>query len=444
MSTRSLSSRIITFSWFWVITALIIVALLLVYFYRDHVAAHYDAHVDMHMEELIGASGFLPDGTFHLAFLPSDPRYHELYSGWYWEVRQNGKPLMKSSSLGRYILDTDGIKPTKDKVVYEIPGPMQEPLRVHIFQAKKKSNQLPLVYLASAPRTDYTDDVLNYSNHIVSSFVLLGVGLLLTVVLQVRIALKPLKAIGSEISDIRGGKLHKLSRDYPSDVQPLIDELNNLLDHNVVLLKRARNQLGDLAHSVKNPLTVINNEARNMQAGRRELIQKQTKAIIENIDHYLSRARTFGTEKILGARSEVKNVVEDLVYTMQRLYQERELEYDISELEDCSFRGESQDLEEMLGNLIDNSSKWAKSIVKIGGGAKEGHLRLIVSDDGPGIPDDEIENVKRRGHKLDETKPGHGQGLGIVKDIANLYGGSLMLSRSGLGGLQAELNLPAV
>lgn len=443
MKSRSLSTRIITLSGTWVIAVMVVSALLLIYFYRDHVEQHYDAHVNMHLEELTGAIGFLSDGTFSLAFVPSDPRYNELHSGWYWEVRQSGKSLKKSPSLGGHRLDIGAIQPTKKKVVYEIPGPLQEPLRVYVLEIRPSPAQEPLVFLASAPATDYTDDVLNYSSHIIESFVFLGIGLLLAVVLQVRVALKPLSAIGAEIGGIRAGKLNKLSKDYPSDVQPLADELNNLLDHNVVLLKRARNQLGDLAHSVKNPLTVINNEAQHMQSGRKGLILKQTADISGNIDHYLSRARTFGTENILGSRSRVKKVVDDLVYTMQRIYWDRDLEFEFSSLEDCTFRGEGQDLEEMLGNLIDNACKWAKSRVMIVGNVNKDRLLLIVADDGPGIPADEIKNVLRRGHKLDESKPGHGQGLGIVNDIAKLYGGSLNLTESALGGLRAELSLPA-
>jgi signal transduction histidine kinase len=440
---RSLSSRIIAFSGMWVITALVISALLLVYYYRDHVAQHYDAHVNMHLEELTRASGFSSDGTFSLKFLPSDPRYDILNSGWYWDVRQSDVSLKQSPSLGGYMFDISHIQPITSKVVYEMLGSALEPIRLHILKIEQAGNLEPLVFLASAPTTDYTDDVMNYSDHVFFSFMLLGIGLLLTAVLQVRIAVKPLNAIGKEISDIREGKYFKLSQDYPTDVQPLVDELNNLLDHNIVLLKRARNQLGDLAHSVKNPLTVINNEARNMQSPRKELILRETNDISENINHYLSRARTFGAENILGARSEVKKVVEDLVYTMQRLNQDRELEYDTSKLEECIFRGEAQDLEEMLGNLIDNACKWAKTRIEISDIVRDGRLLVTVDDDGPGIPIEEIENVKRRGHKLDESKPGHGQGLGIVNDIASLYGGSMNLTASALGGLQAELNLPA-
>ncbi len=423
--------------------SLVIVALLLAYFYLDHAAQHYDEHVSMHMEELVEASEISSDGTLKLKAQPSDPRYHDLNSGWYWAVMQSGVTLLKSPSLGEYSLDVEGIRPTDGVVVHEIIAPNQEKIRIHVIEMNMAPGHEPLVYLSSAPTTGYTDDVLNYSNHIVGSFALLGIGLLLVVVLQVKFALKPLQSIGSEISDIRAGTAHKLSREYPSDVQPLVDELNNLIDHNAVLLKRARNQLGDLAHSVKNPLTVINNETRNMQADQREMISKQTSDISKNIDHYLSRARTFGTEKILGSRSNVKTLVEDLVYVMQRLYQQRELAYDTSKLKGYSFRGEGQDLEEMVGNLMDNACKWTSSRVEVSCNSRGGRLHLFVDDDGPGIPSKEIENVMRRGHRLDETKPGHGQGLGIVKDIADLYGGSLQLGKSHLGGLRAELNLPA-
>lgn len=441
--SKTLSTRIIAYSGSWVFLALIVSAGLLIYYYRDHVSQHYDAHVDMHLEELTGASGFSPDGTFSISFLPSDPRYNDLDSGWYWDVRQAGRSLMQSPSLNGFMLDISSLTPSENKVVYEASGPGGKPIRLHVVETPQGDGQDPLVFLASAPMTDVTDDIVSYSDHIIGSFFLLGIGLLLAVVLQVRIALKPLKSIGVEISGIRDGKTDKLSRDYPSDVQPLVDELNNLLDHNAVLLKRARNQLGDLAHSVKNPLSIINNEARNMEHGQRELILRQTGDINDNINHYLTRARTFGTENVLGARSEVRKVVEDMVYTLQRLFQDKGIRFDIDEVEHCSFRGEDQDLEEMVGNLMDNASKWAKDSVVVTAKVNDGRLHLVVADDGPGIPASEIENVKRRGHKLDESKVGHGQGLGIVKDIAELYGGALNLGKSTFGGLHAELNLPA-
>lgn len=443
MVRKSLAFRIIALSGAWITMTLIITAQLLVYFFHDHAAQHYDEHVSMHLEELFEASRFLPDGTFELAFNPSDPRYHDLHSGWYWEVKQSGSTLEGSPSLGGSSLNLVGVRPTMSLSVHEVVGPLQEKLRVHVVEARLDSGHEPVVFVASTPMTGIVDDVSGYSNHIVVSFIALGIGLLLAVVLQVRVALRPLQAIGTGIADIRDGKATKLPRTYPADVQPLVDELNNLLEHNAVILKRARNQLGGLAHSVKNPLTVINNEARNMDSGQKDLVLKQTSEITRSVDHYLSRARAFGTENVLGSRSNARTVIEDLVYAMQRIYKERELEYDFSQMQECWFRGEGQDLEEMVGNLMDNACKWAKGQIVIDCETSSNRLVLSVDDDGPGISSENLEVVMQRGFKLDEAKPGHGQGLGIVKDIADLYGGRLKLGRSPLGGLRAELNLPA-
>jgi len=440
---NTLAFRIITLSGIWIFIALAFTGALLVRSHREHIAQHYDEHVQLHLEELTGASQFVDDGRFELAFQPSDPRYHDLYSGWYWEVKQAGKTLKRSPSLGDNALDLKDRQPTTNVLVHEISGPENEILRVHVIQIAIDPGHDPLVFLATAPTGGITEDVAGYSSHMVWSFIALGIGLLLAVLVQVYVALGPLKAISGRIGDIRAGRARKLPEDQLEDVQPLVDELNNLLDHNAVLVNRARNQLGDLAHSVKNPLTVINNAARNMEAGQRDLVLKQTTDISRSVDHYLSRARTYGNEKVLGARSSIKTTTEDLVYAMQRIYLKHNLIYDLSRLRGCWFRGEVQDLEEMLGNLMDNACKWAKSRVRVCCGTADGRLEIMVEDDGPGIAPEEIENVMRRGHKLDESKPGHGQGLGIVKDIAALYGGSLSLARSELGGLQAKLDLPS-
>jgi signal transduction histidine kinase len=440
---NTLASRIIALSGIWILIVLVITAVMLVINHRDHTAQHYDAHVAMHFEELTSASYFTKNGKFQLAFNPSDPRYSELSSGWYWEVQQAGKSLQRSLSLGERSLSLEGILPTNDIRIYEISGPRNEDLRVHVVEMEIDPNHEPLVYIASAPLGGIKEDVVEYSNHIILSFAALGLGLMFAVVLQVRVALKPLQAISTRISDIRAGKAKKMPRDQLEDVRPLVDELNNLLDHNATLVKRARNQLGDLAHSVKNPLTVINNAAQDMSDEQKELVLQQTKDISRSVDHYLSRARTYGTEKVLGSRYSIRTAAEDLVYAMQRIYQERNLDFDLTPLRGCWFKGEGQDLEEMLGNLLDNACKWAKSQVRIGCSTSDDRLEILVEDDGPGIADEEYENVMRRGRRLDESKPGHGQGLGIVKDICALYGGQLKLSRSEMGGLQAKLELPS-
>jgi len=440
---RRLAFRIIGLSSIWIIFALVFTAAILVRNHRDHTAEHYDNHVKMHMEELISAVQFTEDGSFSLTINPSDPRYHDLFSGWYWEVKQAGNTLRRSPSLGEESLYLKESVPAPIMHVHQITGPGQALLRAHVIKVTKDANQEPLVLIATAPTTGIIEESIKYSNYIISSFIVLGIGLILAVVLQVRVALKPLKAISDGISNIREGKSTRLPGDQLEDIQPFVDELNNLLDHNTVLVNRARNRLGDLAHAVKNPLTVINNAAQGLDDASRDLILQQTRDIGRSINHHLSRARTYGTEKVLGSRSSIRTVTEDLVYAMRRIYKGRDLVFDLSGLQDCWFKGEVQDLEEMLGNILDNACKWAKGRVKISSTSHDGRFEISVDDDGPGIAGEEFENVIRRGYKLDDAKPGHGEGLGIVKDISELYGGALLLARSGLGGLQAQLVLPS-
>ena len=440
---KSLAFRVIALSGIWIIMALVVTGLLLVYFYKDHTVHHFDEHIAMHFEELRDASGFLPDGTFELARRPSDPRYQDVHSGWYWEVQQSGSTLARSRSLGGASLDLGTLVPGPSVSIHEITGPVGENLRLHVSRITEGPGLAPLVLLGTAPMTGVSHEVRGYSGYVITSLLALGAGLVLVVVLQVRIALKPLNEIGAAIASVRAGESSHLPRDYPRDVQPLVDELNNLIEHNRVLLKRCRNRLGDLAHAVKNPLTVINNEARSMENPQKDLILQQTDDIGRHVDHCLTRARAFGATNVLGSRSEVGPVMEDLVYAMQRIHRDRALAYDCTGVCDCWFRGDQQDLEEMLGNLVDNASKWASSRVVIRCVRTGERLAVSVEDDGPGIAEGEIQNVMQRGVKLDESMPGHGQGLGIIKDIAGLYGGSLKLSKSKLGGLSAELDLPA-
>lgn len=423
--------------------ALLATALILTNLYQDHIEEHYDAHVFTHLEELVAEVEIDSLGNLRMHEQPSDPRFYRLNSGWYWEVQNSSGSLEKSPSLGEETLDLSNLNFEENHEVQSIYGPGQQSLRAHVMHVSYPYLQTSLTFITTAPVMQITDDVRDFSVHILSSFLVLGIGLSLAVVLQVRLALKPLKAIRTAIGDVQTGKATRLPQEFPSDVQPLVEELNYLLDHNELLLKRARNQLGDLAHSVKNPLTVIRNEARSMANEQGQIILDQSHAMASSIDHFLSRARIYGKKDVIGYRTSVKAAIGDLIYAVEHIYRDREIEIQFTEQGDCLFRGEAQDLEEMVGNLIDNACKWAKSQVVVKCKTANNRLVISVEDDGPGIPEGNLEDVIQRGIKLDDSKPGHGQGLGIVKDIADLYGGQLKLGQGPLGGLQAELDLPA-
>ena len=442
MFSKSLTFRIIVLSGIWIIMALIGTAALLMGFYRQHIENHYDAHVQMHMEEMVNAARLSPYRTLELATPPSDPRYYVMQSGWYWEILHNGKVLAKSPSLGDSQIDLGSVQSAEHTGAHVVEGPWGSPLRVQTMLIPAGIPGEHLLLVASAPMMGIQDDITDVAEHMALSFSLLALGLLAAVVLQIRLALKPIKGISSGIADIHLGRADKLAGDFPRDVKPLVDELNNLLEHNSMLLRRALNQLGDLAHAGKNPLTVINNEARTMNSKKGKLILAQTGDIASSVDHHLSRARAFGTTNVLGSRARVKRVAEDLEFALQRIYKDRKLDFDLSGLGDCYVRCEAQDLEEMLGNLMDNACKWTESRVIVYCRAEAGRCCINVEDDGPGIPDDKIARVLQRGQRMDEYREGHGLGLSIIQDIVEMYSGKLTLIRSGHGGLSAELCLP--
>ncbi len=440
---KSLTKRIITFSIFWIVITLLVTAVLLGRFYRQHIEEHYDAHVFTHVEELVAAVETGPDSEIVLTRQPTDPRFSRKESGWYWEILSGEKSMARSASLGDERLDLSHLVFEENHDVQTMYGPDGQKLRAHVVNVSYPNKPGSLTVVATAPEMAIKDDVHDFYAHILTSFLVLGIGLSVAVVMQVRVALKPLNAIQTAISDIKAGKTERLPNEFPKDVQPLVDELNFLLDHNETLLKRARNQLGDLAHSVKNPLTVIRNEARTLSGPQGQLILEQSHVMANSIDHYLSRARIYGKQDAIGYRTSVRIVIDDLSFAVGHIHKSRGIKIELNCVEDKWFRGEAQDLEEMAGNLIDNAFKWAKSCVRISCITDHKELVLVIEDDGPGIAEEELETITRRGKRLDETTPGHGQGLGITEDIADLYGGSLKLGRSEMGGLKAELRLPA-
>jgi signal transduction histidine kinase len=439
---RSLALRIILLTGFWVALALMSTAMLLWSFYRSHIEEHYDAHVKMHMEEMVAAARLNTDNSLALAYSPSDPRYLVKHSGWYWEIHHRGRLLARSPSLGdeQIVLPSQISVRDAGPLITSGPGGNKLRVQVRLVPAGQAGEQLLLV--ASAPVTPIKDDVSHLGSQMLQAFALLGAGLLIAVIFQVRIALRPINDVSRGISAVHEGRDEKVEGAFPLEIQPLVDELNNLVEHNATLLRRARNQLGDLAHSVKNPLTVINNEARSMHSEQGRLILARTADIQESVDHHLTRARASGTTNVLGARVKVRSIAEDLVFALQRIYNNRPLRFDLDGISKCSVRCEAQDLEEMLGNLMDNACKWARSEVAVSCRPSNGDTLVTVEDDGPGIPADKLAHVMQRGQRLDESTQGHGLGLSIVQDIVELYDGKLELDHSELGGLRAQLTLP--
>jgi signal transduction histidine kinase len=294
------------------------------------------------------------------------------------------------------------------------------------------------------------DETHSFDRVIGGTFAALTVALLLTTALQVRFGLAPLTRISESLAAIRSGRAERLQGEFPVEIAPLARETNALIDANREIVERARTHVGNLAHALKTPLSVLVNEAG--ARGNDPLAQKvleQTEIMRDQVARQLERARLAARSSVVGTLIDVMPVVTALARTMEKLYRTRDIAIDIDAPEHARFRGEQQDLEEMIGNLVDNGCKWAQSRVAIEvtadpstSDAANPRVRIVVDDDGPGLSPAEREQVALRGQRLDETKPGSGLGLSIVVELAGLYGGVLTLGTAPIGGLRAELALP--
>jgi signal transduction histidine kinase len=282
-----------------------------------------------------------------------------------------------------------------------------------------------------------------FSRILAIALTVLGIGLVSAVVLQVRVGLRPLDGIKAALAAIRAGTVQRLSDDAPTEIAPLAQELNALLDHHGSLIDRARGHAGDLAHALKTPLAVLRNELENEAEPDRKLALAQIDVMTDAVQHHLARAQAAGGARLLGVRADAAHAIEALARTLPRM-SDRDIEVEVA-LADKPlwFAGEAQDLSELLGNLLENACKWAAGKVRIAAARADDRLKIEIGDDGPGIAADQRALALQRGGRLDERKPGSGLGLTIALDLATLYGGSLTLGQSPLGGLKVQLDLPA-
>jgi signal transduction histidine kinase len=280
---------------------------------------------------------------------------------------------------------------------------------------------------------------------------LLGLGLLIAILVQVRFGLRPLVTLEAKLTAIREGRAEMLEGNYPEEIQPVADELNLLIQSNSEIVERARTQVGNLAHALKTPLSVLNNEAKLQPGILADKVFEQSNVMRDQVSLYLDRARRAARAQAVGSACEVEPVLAALARTLERIHLDRHIAISVECPKGTKFRGEKQDLEEMAGNLLDNACKWAAHKVNVAVGPSmdappDGRLWIdvVVGDDGPGLPPEKRKEPPERGHRLDETKPGSGLGLSIVSETAAMYGGGVRLDQSRLGGLAVSLRLPAV
>ncbi len=413
--------------------------------FNQHLRNSIDLDLIDRVDDLAAELQMGEDGKFTLRREPDLPKYNRQLSGYYWQIEVAGEPVLRSRSLWDARLPYVAQAAQRGEIVFhEVSGPRSERLRIAQRTLEFGTDHSTVTFSVAADLSPALAAAEQFSRTFSVTLWVLGIGLVSALILQVRIGLQPLDKIKQGLAAIRTGTRDRLADEAPAEIAPLVHELNGLLDHHHSLIDRARAQAGDLAHALKTPLAVLRNEVESEAEIDREMATEQLTAMNDAVQHHLARARAAGSASLLGVRADAAQTITALARTLPRMTVDRELEIDVQvQAEPLWFAGEAQDLSEIVGNLLENACKWATRRIQVSGRQSGDRILIEIGDDGPGIDPRQRGNVLQRGVRLDEQKPGSGLGLTIARDLATLYGGTLQLGGSQLGGLEAVVSLPA-
>lgn len=448
----SLARRLVILAAGWSLAVVVVAGAALTLQFQAAALARFDRDLSELREGMFSQARVGPDG---LVLIPNsiDQRALRSLSGKYWQVGQIGpdgsvEPLVRSRSLDEYLLSPPPadkpLRPGKP-VFYDVPGPHEALLRVTAYSARLEEDPVDrhLVFMAAEDRSPVDEDARRFAATAAVSLLILILGLVTAIVLQVRIGLRPLFALRREVAEVRKGARDHVEGGYPVELSPLAEELNALLTHNQEVVERQRTHVGNLAHALKTPLSVMLAEAQARPGPLADVVSRQAAAMHAHVDHHLRRARAAARTQTQRERTSIAEVIDELAVTLERIFRDRAITIDWRAPDELYFQGERQDLLEIVGNVMENACKWSAGKVKvIAEGLDEEQLLVAVEDNGPGLPADRREEVLLRGARLDEKTPGSGLGLSIVEDLARAYGGSVRLADAVLGGLRVEILLP--
>lgn len=435
---------------------LLITGAALTAFFNHAAVTRLDRDLQGDAENLFSGSSVGPSGLLDAPPL-TDDRALRPFTGHFWQIgepRSDGRVHAFPGVRSRSMWDGEDL-PSSPAVLLKLSHKLSgyvaydgewrgQPVRVVAMQRYLAGHRGPVVFSTAESRDVIDKDVRRFALTGLGGLVLLGAGLVAAVVLQVRVGLRPLFRMGANVALVRQGGAERLPMDaYPAELAPLAGELNALLDHNREVVERQRTHVGNLAHALKTPISVMLSEAERQPGALADVMTRQALSMQGQVDHHLRRARAAARAKSGGERTPVAPVLDELARTLDRIYGRRGVDIGWEAAADLAFLGERQDLLEMAGNLLENACKYSGGeVVADARTAPDGRLLLTIDDDGPGLAPEQREAALQRGRRLDERGPGSGLGLSIVDELARAYGGALRLEGSALGGLRAELVLP--
>jgi signal transduction histidine kinase len=439
MAARSLKFRLIAAAAAWVAAGLVAAGLVIRISFEDSVQRTFQLRLLATLRSLVSVVEVQADGKLSVTKPIGDPRFDQAYGGWYWQITGESQTALRSRSLWDFDLPT-----TKAGDPGEIRfGKAVDPRGRELLTAERDLAFAPsdrtVHVVVAASRYDVDKEINRFDTILLVSFLCLGAGLLAALWFQASFGLAPLEKLARDLDNLRKVPGARLGGDHPAEIAPLAQALDSVLDHDSQLIERARTHVGNLAHGLKTPLAVMKAE---LAADRADIgvLHEQLDRVSRLVEHNLTKARSEATlARALGSETPVAPVVDDIVRTLSKAYGHRGLEMISAIDRGAAFPGDSEDLAEMVGNLAENACKWAGSKIRLSSEPSG----IVVDDDGPGLGDDECQAVTERGTRLDENTPGHGLGLSIVAELAQLHGGRLELSRSELGGLKARLTWTA-
>jgi signal transduction histidine kinase len=449
VTRRSLRVRLLIAAVISITAALVIASLGLVALFQYHVERRIGTELETYLSQIIGSIGITADGRIRFTQELADPRFRQPLSGLYWQIQDDDRPtLLRSRSLWDAVIDLPDDELAPGRVhQHTLPGPGNRPLLVRerqiIFQPDTVARRLRIAVAVEqgdlfAARDAFAADMLPY-------LAVMACVLSLAAWIQISIGLAPLGAIRRGVVAIRSGARRRLSNEYPDEVMPLVDEMNGLLEGQEQAIKRARAWTADLAHGLKTPLTVLTADSQRLREQGNTVIADDLDQLAETmrrrVDRELIRARARSGVQTRQARADIGDAIQGIVRTLKRTPRGRRLDWTVETPEGIFAAILPDDLGELLGNLLENASKWAQRTVRVSVSQRD-TIAVLIEDDGPGVPDNQLRKLGLRGVRLDEQTQGSGLGLAIARDITEAYHGDLSFDRAAIGGLAVTVRLP--